>query len=437
MTDTAWNSLPYLSGFGNTFCSEALPNALPKGQNSPQKCPYGLYAEQLSGTAFTLPRHKNQRSWLYRILPSVSHGKYQNVEHPFVKGDFAHENLSPQQMRWSPMPLPDPSDKVDFVAGLRTIGGAGDPTMKAGMAIHMYAANESMVDKCLYNSDGDFLIVPQVGTLKITTEFGRLQVSPHEICVLQRGIRFTIELDEPSRGYILEVYNRHFILPDLGPIGANGLANPRDFEHPSAAYEDRDCEYMVINKFGGQLFSARMTHSPFNVVAWHGNYVPYKYNLDKFCTMNSVSFDHPDPSIYCVLTCQTEEAGNAVADFVIFPPRWMVQEHTFRPPYFHRNCMSEYMGMIHGTYDAKKDGFVPGAASLHSVFTPHGPDVATFLAASNEQLEARKFDGGLAFMFETTYLIKLTDYALGCDQNDQHYLDCWQIMPKLFNPNQA
>uniref|UniRef100_M4BV04 homogentisate 1,2-dioxygenase n=1 Tax=Hyaloperonospora arabidopsidis (strain Emoy2) TaxID=559515 RepID=M4BV04_HYAAE len=235
MIDKTWNSLSYLSGFGNTFCSEALPNALPK-------CPYGLYAEQLSGTAFTLPRHKNQRSWLYRILPSVLHEKYQKVEHLYVKGDFAQENLSPQQMRWNPMPLPETSDKVDFVTGLRTIGGAGDPTMKAGMAIHMYAADESMVDKCLYNSDGDFLIVPQVGTLKITTEFGRLKVSPHEICVLQRGIRFSVELDEPSRGYILEVYNHHFILPDLGPIGANGLASPRDFEHPSAAYEDRDCD---------------------------------------------------------------------------------------------------------------------------------------------------------------------------------------------------
>ncbi|KAF4321843.1 hypothetical protein BBO99_00003933 [Phytophthora kernoviae] len=436
----SWDALPYLPGFGNHFCSEALPNALPKGQNNPQKCPYGLYAEQLSGTAFTMPRHKNQRSWLYRILPPVVHEKFQELKHPFVKADFAKEKLTPQQMRWKPMPFPADTEKVDFIEGLRTIGGAGDPTMKAGMAIHTYAANVSMVDKCFYNSDGDLLIVPQSGVLKITTEFGRLKVSPHEICVIQRGIRFSVELDTPSRGYILEVYNRHFILPDLGPIGANGLANPQDFESPSAAYEDRDCDYLVVNKFGGEMFSARMAFSPFNIVAWHGNYVPYKYNLDKFCTMNSVSYDHPDPSIYCVLTCQTDDPGNAVADFVIFPPRWMVQDHTFRPPWFHRNCMSEYMGMIYGCYDAKKggeDGFQPGGASLHSVDTPHGPDAATFLAASNAQLKPEKFEGGLAFMFETTYLVKLTDYALSCDHNDQNYWKCWQQMPKLFNPNQA
>lgn len=241
------------------------------------------------------------------------------------------------------------------------------------------------------------------------------------------------------RGYILEVYNRHFVLPDLGPIGANGLANPRDFEHPVAAWEDRECEYLVVNKFGGRMFSARMAFSPFNVVAWHGNYVPYKYNLDHFCTMNSVSFDHPDPSIYTVLTCQTDEPGCAVADFVIFPPRWMVMEHTFRPPYFHRNCMTEYMGMVYGTYDAKKggkDGFQPGGASLHSVDTPHGPDAATFLAASNADLAPHKFEGGLAFMFETTFLVKLTDFALECEHNDADYWKCWQKMPKLFNPDQ-
>ncbi|DBA02147.1 TPA: hypothetical protein N0F65_004782 [Lagenidium giganteum] len=433
MTDS-WETLEYQPGFGNHFCSERLPNALPKAQNNPQKCAYGLYAEQLSGTAFTLPRHKNQRSWLYRILPPVVHEKYKEVKHDYVRADFANEKLTPQQMRWSPIPFPADGVQEDFIDGLRTIGGAGDPTMKAGMAIHTYAANKSMVDKTFYNSDGDFLIVPQHGKLKIITEFGKMLVSPHEICVIQRGIRFSVLIDEPSRGYICEVYNRHFIIPDLGPIGANGLANPRDFESPVAFYEDRECDYQVVNKFGGKLFTAKMSFSPYNVVAWHGNYVPYKYNLDKFCTMNSVNYDHPDPSIYCVLTCQTEEAGNAVCDFVIFPPRWMVQEHTFRPPYFHRNCMSEYMGMVYGVYDAKKGGFVPGGASLHSVDTPHGPDAETFKAASNAELKPEKFDGGLAFMFESTYLLKLTDYAINCEHNDQDYYKCWQKMPKLFDP---
>lgn len=438
-----WKSLKYFAGFGGHFCSETLPHALPHAQNNPQKCPYGLYAEQLSGTAFTLPRLKNQRSWLYRILPPVVHGKYQAIDLPLVVGDFttAETTLTPQQMRWQPMEFPSASTTMDFIDGLRTLAGAGEPTMKAGLAIHLYHANSSMEKKAFYNSDGDFLIVPQTGALRITTEFGKLYVEPHEICVIQRGIRFSVAVEEPSRGYILEVYNRHFVLPDLGPIGSNGLANPRDFEHPVAWYEDedRECDYLVVNKFGGRMFSARMKFSPFNVVAWHGNYVPFKYNLDKFCTMNSVNYDHPDPSIYCVLTCQTDEPGNAVADFVIFPPRWMVQENTFRPPYFHRNCMSEYMGMIYGVYDAKeggKGGFVPGGGSLHSCDTPHGPDAETFHKASNAVLKPEKFQGGLAFMFESTYLLKLTNFALECEFIDQDYWKCWQTMPKLFNPNQ-
>ncbi|RHY10318.1 hypothetical protein DYB26_001407 [Aphanomyces astaci] len=435
-TSDDWNNLAYQVGWGNHFASEVLPGALPQHMNNPQKCNYGLYCEQLSGTAFTLPRHSNQRTWLYRILPPVVHAEYVNVTSGDVVTDFSKEHTTPQQLRWGPMALPASSESVDFVQGLKTIGGAGDPTMKTGMAVHMYAANASMVDKCFYNSDGDFLVVPQEGSLRILTEMGKLLVSPHEIVVLPRGIRFSIDVDGPVRGYVLEVYNRHFVIPDLGPIGANGLANPRDFEHPTAWYEDRDCNYTVVTKFAGNMFAAHMTFSPFNVVAWHGNYVPYKYNLDHFCTMNSVNYDHPDPSIYTVLTCQTDEPGCAVADFVIFPPRWMVQEKTFRPPYYHRNHMTEFMGMVYGHYDAKTDdGFVPGGASLHSCHTAHGPDTETFLAASSADLKPVKFDGGLAFMFESTYIMKVTKYAMTCPQMDHDYYKCWQPLPKLFNPN--
>ncbi|KDO33796.1 homogentisate 1,2-dioxygenase [Saprolegnia parasitica CBS 223.65] len=429
-----WTTLSYQPGFGNHFASEVLEGALPAHQNNPQMCNYGLYCEQLSGTAFTLPRHSNQRTWLYRVLPPVIHGKYADLPSGDIVNDFANETLTPQQLRWQPMAMPTASEKVDFIQGWHTMAGAGEPTMKAGMAIHMYAANASMGDKCFYNSDGDLLIVPQEGALKITTEMGKLLVSPHEICVIQRGIRFNVELDGPARGYILEVYNRHFVLPDLGPIGANGLANPRDFEHPVAWYEDRDVHYTVVGKFGGKLFTAAMEHSPFDVVAWHGNYVPYKYNLDHYCTMNSVNYDHPDPSIYTVLTCQTDEPGCAVADFVIFPPRWMVQEKTFRPPYYHRNVMSEFMGMIYGHYDAKADGFVPGGASLHSIDSAHGPDATTFENASKADLQPHYFGGGLAFMFESSYMMKLTKYALTCDQNEQDYYKCWQPLKKHFNP---
>jgi homogentisate 1,2-dioxygenase len=289
-----------------------------------------------------------------------------------------------------------------------------------------------MRDECVVNSDGDFLIVPQKGALSIQTELGFLHVAPKEICVVQRGIRFRVSVDGPARGYICEVFGGHFVIPDLGPIGANGLANPRDFLTPVAAYEDRSVAYTVINKFGGRLFSSRLNHSPFDVVAWHGNYAPYKYDLSKFNTMNSVSFDHPDPSIYTVLSCPTDTPGVALCDFVIFPPRWMVMERSFRPPYFHRNFMTEYMGMIWGAYDAKA-GFQPGGSSLHSCMTPHGPDAPTFEKASTAKLEPEYFDKGLAFMFETTLMLRLTKWALTAPHREVDYQKCWSTLPRLFD----
>lgn len=331
------------------------------------------------------------------------------------------------------MPIPGGKDGADWLEGLHTMAGSGDPCAKSGIAIHMYACNKSMVDTALYNSDGDFLIVPQEGVLHIQTEFGFLDVAPREIVVIQRGITFRVAVDGPSRGYVCEVYGGHFQLPDLGPIGANGLANARDFLYPVAAYEDRDVEYVLVNKFGGRFFSALMKHSPFNVVAWHGNYAPYKYNLEHFNTMNSVSFDHPDPSIYTVLTCPTDTPGVALCDFVIFPPRWMVMDHSFRPPYYHRNLMSEFMGMIWGKYDAKV-GFQPGGASLHSCMTPHGPDTDTFIKASNVELKPEHFGGGLAFMFETTLMLRMTPWAHTAPHRDMHYQKCWETLPRVFDP---
>lgn len=334
------------------------------------------------------------------------------------------------------MPLPEVSTSVDFVEGLATMAGVGSAMDKNGLCIHMYACNRSMGNKCFTNSDGDFLIVPQLGELRITTEFGRMLVKPREICVVQRGMKFTVDVDESvggCRGYILELFKGHFQLPDLGPIGANGLANARDFLTPVAAFEDRDVAFTVVNKFGGSWFTCELGHCPYDVVAWHGNYAPYKYDLERFCTMNSVSFDHPDPSIYTVLTAPSDEPGMAVADFVVFPPRWMVMEHSFRPPYFHRNIMSEFMGMIYGRYDAKAGGFVPGGASLHSCTTPHGPDATTFTRASASDLQPEKFEGGLAFMFETGQMLKLSTYAVEAPHNDRDYQKCWENMPKLFD----
>ncbi|XP_043254477.1 homogentisate 1,2-dioxygenase [Colletes gigas] len=434
------DDLKYLTGFDCEFSSEdeRCPGALPVGQNSPQNCPYGLYAEQLSGTAFTAPRSQNKRSWLYRIRPSVVHKSFVPVVDAASRLIYEWDQTTPNQLRWKPFDVPSrQAAEVDFVDGLHTICGAGDCRTRQGIAIHTYLCNASMRDKAFYNADGDFLVVPQLGPLMITTEFGKIRCEPNEICVVQQGMRFNVTVFGPSRGYILEVFDDHFRLPDLGPIGANGLANPRDFQTPVAHYEDRDTDYKIVCKYHGKLFVAEQDHNPFDVVAWHGNYVPYKYDLARFMTINSVSFDHCDPSIFTVLTCPSRKPGTAAADFVIFPPRWSVQEHTFRPPYYHRNCMSEFMGLIKGRYEAKEESFHPGGASLHSIMTPHGPDARCFEAASNSELKPERVaDGTQAFMFETSYSMAVTEWAMKLSNKlDNDYNKCWEGLKKHFNPN--
>ncbi|XP_048396816.1 homogentisate 1,2-dioxygenase isoform X2 [Stegostoma tigrinum] len=415
-------SLKYMTGFGNEFSSEdpSCPASLPKGQNNPQVCPYGLYAEQLSGSAFTCPRYNNKRSWLYRIVPSVLHKPFTSIP----QGNLSYN--------WDEI-NPDPNQ------GLHTLCGAGDIRSRNGLAIHIYACNSSMENKSFYNSDGDFLLVPQKGSLLITTEFGKMLVEPEEICVIQQGMHFSIQVFEETRGYILEIFAGHFELPDLGPIGANGLANPRDFKVPVAWYENRKIPtgFTVISKFQGKLFAAQQDFSPFNVVAWHGNYTPYKYNLQDFMVINSVSFDHADPSIFTVLTAKSTRPGVAIADFVIFPPRWGVADHTFRPPYYHRNCMSEFMGLIKGHYEAKEEGFLPGGGSLHSIMTPHGPDAECFEKASKADLKPERIaDKTMAFMFESSFNMIVTKWGLQtCNCLDKSYSKCWQPLKNNFNPN--
>ncbi|XP_067951461.1 homogentisate 1,2-dioxygenase-like [Watersipora subatra] len=422
----------YLSGFGNEFASEdsRCPGSLPANQNSPQKCPYGLYAEQLSGSAFTCPRETNKRSWLYRILPSVKHRDFEKFSGTSHFGNIWEDNPLPNQLRWSPFDIVE----GDFISGLRTVCGAGDPKARNGLAIHIYSCTKSMENSAFYNADGDMLIVPQLGALDVTTEFGKIYVKPNEICVIQQGMRFSVGVEGDTRGYILEVFGGHFQLPNLGPIGANGLANPRDFLTPVAWYEDKECDFTIIAKYQGATFAAKQDHSPFDVVAWHGNYAPYKYDLDKFMVINSVSFDHVDPSIFTVLTCQSNTPGVAIADFVIFPPRWSVQEHTFRPPYYHRNCMSEFMGLIKGNYEAKVGGFMPGQASLHSMMTPHGPDSNCFEGASNMELKAERIaDGSMAFMFESSLSLAVSKWGQEICQKLQHdYINCWASLKKNF-----
>ena len=429
----AADSYEYLSGFGNEFSSEAVTGTLPIGQNSPQTCARGLYAEQLSGTSFTTPRALNRRTWLYRIQPSVCHTPFKRIAKGKLFSHFGDMPVTPNQILWKPLAIPQ--TKTDFIDGLVTIAGAGNPETKTGIAIHLYAANTSMEDRCLCNADGHMLMVPQQGTLDIRTECGMIEVTPGEICVIPRGMRFSIALkDENARGYVCESFGAQFQLPELGPIGANGLASARDFLTPVASYEKREADYRVVMKFAGELFEAKMDHSPFNVVAYHGNYVPYKYDLAKFCPMNTVSFDHADPSIFTVLTCPTNEAGVAALDFVIFPPRWLVAEHTFRPPYYHRNTMSEYMGIIKGSYEAKRDKFVAGGASLHSCMTPHGPDTKTFEHGSTEEMvPARVGDDALAFMFESTFVLRPTHEALRADFVDADYRHVWDGLSAQFD----
>lgn len=422
----------YQSGFGNEFATEAASGALPTGQNSPQRAPYDLYTEQLSGTAFTAPRGTNRRSWLYRIRPSVAHKPFEPLDNGLLRSaPFDEVATPPNQLRWQPLPIPE--KPTDFVEGLVTMAGNGDAHTHTGVGIHIYAANKSMTHRYFFNADGEMLIVPQLGRLLLRTELGIIEAAPGEIAVIQRGIKFKVELpDKQARGYICENYGAMFRLPDLGPIGANGLANPRDFETPVASFEDISADFQIIAKFQGRLWHAAIDHSPLSVVAWHGNYAPYKYDLARFNCINSVSFDHPDPSIYTVLTAPSEIPGTANVDFAIFPPRWMVTEHTFRPPWFHRNFMNEFMGLIRGEYDAKAEGFVPGGASLHNCMAGHGPDSATFEKATQAELKPVYIADTLAFMFETRFVCRPTKFALESSQLDEQYFECWQGLHKRF-----
>jgi homogentisate 1,2-dioxygenase len=426
-------ALRYQTGFCNEFATEALPGALPEVRNSPQRCPYGLYAEQFSGTAFTAPRHANRRSWLYRIRPAAVHEPFRRVPHGGVAATFDPGSASPNRLRWSPLPIP--SEPIDFIQGLLTLGGNGSPAAQNGCGIYWYAANRSMQDRFFCDADGELLIVPQLGRLRLQTELGVLELEPLEIAVVPRGLRFRVELAEPAaRGYVCENFGAPLRLPELGPIGSNGLARSRDFQTPVAAYEDRDGDFELVTKFMGSLWSARIGHSPLDVVAWHGTNAPYKYDLRRFNTIGSISYDHPDPSIFLVLQSLSDTPGVDDIDFVIFPPRWLAMTNTFRPPWFHRNCASEFMGLIEGVYDAKDGGFSPGGASLHNCMSGHGPDAATFEKASRADTSQPQYlDGTMAFMFETRSVICPTPAALALPQLQDDYAKCWSTLPKYFS----
>jgi homogentisate 1,2-dioxygenase len=423
--------LKYQRGFGNTFASEAAKGALPEGQNAPQRAPRGLYTEVISGTAFTAPRAENQSSWLYRLRPSAMHGTYRAIANGLLRsGPFNEVKTPPNRLRWNPLPIP--TKPTDFIDGLVTMAGSGDPEMHAGLGVHLYCANRSMTDRYFHNADGEMMLVPELGPLSIFSELGRLEVKPGEIAVLPRGMKFKVGVQGPSRGYVCENYGAPFRLPELGPIGSQGLAQKRDFLAPVAAFEDRNGKCEVVVKFLGNLWAAEYRHSPLDVVAWHGNYTPYKYDLARFMALNTVSFDHPDPSIFTVLTSPSGQPGVANCDFVIFPPRWQVAEHTFRPPWFHRNVMSEFMGLLHGVYESKAEGFLPGGVSIHNCLQGHGPDLPTYENASAAELVPHKIGDALAFMWESKYVFRPTKFALAAPQLQKGYDAVWDGFKKRF-----
>ena len=424
--------LRYMSGFGGHFESEAVEGALPKGRNSPQRPAFGLYAEQLSGSAFTAPRHENRRSWLYRLRPTADHRPFVRYEDAkLLSSGTVKEPLAPNRLRWNPPT--DLSADADFVDGMVTMLANRDPSDLEGVAIHLYRASKSMDRRVFVDADGELLIIPQAGAIEIQTELGSIEVGPGDVALVPRGMKFRVKLfDGEARGYVAENHGLPFRLPDLGPIGSNGLANSRDFETPVAWFEDCDEETEVVQKYLGSLWTTTLDHSPLDVVAWHGNYAPFRYDLSRFNAIGTVSFDHPDPSIFTVLTSPSNVPGRANADFVIFPPRWMVAEDTFRPPWFHRNVMSEAMGLIYGAYDAKAEGFAPGGLSLHNLMSGHGPDLESWQKASETELKPAKMENSLAFMVETCWPYRPTRFALDRAQPD--YDLAWAGFPKAKIP---
>jgi homogentisate 1,2-dioxygenase len=425
-------NLRYQTGFGNDFATEAVAGALPIAKNSPQKAPLGLYAEQFSGTAFTVPRASNRRTWKYRIRPSVTHGVFEQIENEKWLSSFDEVPVTPNQLRWDALQMPQ--SKTDFVDGMVTIAGNGSPASQSGISINIFACNEERSDRFFFNSDAEMIVVAEKNHVRFLTELGIVEIEPGFIAVIPRGLKFRVELpDGDARGYICENYGALFRLPELGPIGANGLANSRDFETPVAWFEDREGDFELIQKFDGNFWRSELGHSPLDVVAWHGNNAPYRYDLRNFNTIGSISYDHPDPSIFTVLTSPSGESGVANCDFVIFPDRWLVMEDTFRPPWYHRNSMSEYMGLVFGQYDAKEEGFVHGGGSLHNQMAGHGPDLDAFEKASNSNLTPQKLSNTLAFMFESRYVIRPTRFATETPALQKDYANCWRGLKKNFN----
>jgi homogentisate 1,2-dioxygenase len=418
-TGTLEDPYSYQVGFGNRFATEAVPGALPTGgRNLPQRCEYDLYSEQLNATSFISSRQTMQHLWFYRIRPAVAHKPLRAfaMKHDMVAAFVGHNKdvkFTPFTFEWGPLEQPSETEPVNFYQGIRTIAGHGDPTSKEGLAVHQYAASVSMGSEAFVNHDGDFLIIPVQGRLDIQTELGRMMVRPGEFCVIQAGLRFKVVLpDGPVHGYVQEIFGSHYELPDLGPIGSNGLALPRDFEIPVASFDMDSSEWEVVLKLAGELYHYKQNHTPFDVVAWHGNYAPYKYDITKILALSS-SKDQLDPSAYCILTAKSKIPGVSLSDFCAFTPKWVNSLDSFRPPYYHRTVASEMMGMVYGTYAGSSKTLSPGALTCDNSYVAHGESYQAWKKATSAVLEPQyQGEASLSFMFHMSSHVGVTKFAM-------------------------
>lgn len=424
-------------GFGGHHRGEALAGAVPGRQNTPRHAPYGLHSEQVSGTGFVAPRRENLRSWLYRIRPSAQHTRFSPVDHPRVSHDFEIQS-SPNLSAWSQI-VDDSEGPQDFVAGLTTLGGAGNPALRRGFALHGYRATADMEDHAFTNADGDLLVLPQQGRLIALTEFGALEVEPGEVLLLPRGLRVSILVpDGEAQGYAAEIFAGHFQLPERGPIGANGLVDERHFRGPTPYYEDRLAPgFRMTHKFGGALSEATQDHSPFDVVGWHGAYLPLAYRFSAFSPVSNTAFDHTDPSAFTVLSAALDEEGANALDLVVFPARWDPTEHTFKPPYFHRNVTTEINGIIEDP--SLNAPFTTGMVFVTPSMTPHGVRagaVERFLAKSDEAADrpTKSSSKSLWFQFETALHFHRTEWAKRTDLAKEDWPDVWGEYGVHFDP---
>jgi len=414
-----------LSGFGNEHESESQAGVLPTRGNSPQRPAGGLVTEQLSGTAFTAPRATNRRTWLYRRRPSVQHVRQlQPTTYPqFVTAPDPNPAWLAQS-RWNP-DEPTAAAADTWLAGITTVVTNGNAHLHVGGAIHTYGFGASTeLAPVFVNTDAEMLFVPQLGRVELQTELGPLAVEPGHIGVVPRGIKVRVSTAAKlASGWLHENYGQAFTLPDPGITGPNTSALARDFVYPSAQPED-DAPTAIIVKTGGRFLATSIDRTPLDVVAWRGNYAPYRYDLRQFSPLGAVLFDHPDPSLGTVLTSPSDLVGTANVDLVVFRERWVVAEDTFRPPWFHSNTMSEFMGLIDGSYDAKP-GQAPGSMTLHNQHLPHGPATTAFEAASAAELMPQRLEPTLAFMLESRYVWQPTQWAATTDRLDVDYDACW------------